>query len=133
MRRFASIGIAVVLAVVAGGLSPWLGAEQSLDTIIIDAGYDKQTKIAIVPFQQGPELSHLQPLSDIVGFDLARSGQFAPADDENMLSYPTSRDEVFFRDWRILGVEYLVIGRTSIDSSVVIFSLLMRLPVTSRS
>lgn len=90
-------------------------AEQSLDTIIIDAGYDKQTKIAIVPFKQGPELAHLQPISDIVSFDLARSGQFAPADDENMLSYPSTKEEVFFRDWRILGVEYLVIGQTSVD------------------
>jgi TolB protein len=90
-------------------------AEQSLDTIIIDAGYDKQTKIAIVPFQQGPELAHLQPISDIVSFDLARSGQFAPADDENMLSYPRTKEEVFFRDWRILGVEYLVIGNTKTD------------------
>jgi TolB protein len=90
-------------------------AAQSLDTIIIDAGYDKQTKIAIVPFAQGPELAQLQPISDIVSFDLARSGQFAPADDENMLSYPRSKAEVFFRDWRILGVEYLVIGKTSTD------------------
>ena len=90
-------------------------ADQSLDTIIIDAGYDKQTKIAIVPFSQGPELAHLQPISDIVSFDLARSGQFAPADDENMLSYPRTKAEVFFRDWRILGVEYLVIGRTTTD------------------
>ncbi len=92
-----------------------LHAAQSLDTIIIDAGYDKQTKIAVVPFSQGPELAHLAPLSDIIDYDLARSGQFAPSDDENMLSYPTTRKEVFFRDWRILGVEYLVIGRTSLD------------------
>jgi len=91
-------------------------AEQSLDTIIIDAGYDKQTKIAIVPFRQGPEFSKEQPMADIVAFDLARSGQFAPIESDNMLSRPTSVQEVFFRDWRVLGVEYLVIGRTGIDS-----------------
>ena len=115
MRRCESIGYVVVLALALGGAPPWLWAEQSLDTIIIDAGYDKQTKIAVVPFRQGPELANLQPLSDIIDFDLARSGQFAPSDDENMLSYPTTREEVFFRDWRILGVEYLVIGRTGVD------------------
>jgi len=90
-------------------------AEQSLDTIIIDAGYDKQTKIAVVPFRSPPELSAEQPMSDIISFDLARSGQFAPAEEENMLSYPTSSREVYFRDWRVLGVEYLVIGQASID------------------
>jgi TolB protein len=92
-------------------------AADSLDTIIIDTGYDKQTSIAIVPFRQGPEFSRLQPFSEIVEFDLARSGQFAPAARDNMLSYPTKRKEVFFRDWRILGVEYLVIGRTGVDST----------------
>ncbi|MYF50903.1 MAG: hypothetical protein F4220_12230, partial [Gammaproteobacteria bacterium] len=49
------------------------GAE-SLDSIIIDAGYDQQTKIAVVPFRAGPEFGDLEPLSDIIAFDLARSG-----------------------------------------------------------
>jgi len=84
---------------------------ESLDTIIIDKGYDKQTKIAIVPFLQGADLNGAPSLADIVSADLARSGQFAPLEQGNMLSYPTSQDQVFYRDWRILGVEYLVIGR----------------------
>lgn len=87
-----------------------LGAE-SLDSIIIDAGYDKQTKIAVAPFRAGPEFADLERLEDIVAFDLSRSGQFAPEDRSNMLSFPTERKEVFFRDWRILGVEYLLLGR----------------------
>ena len=76
----------------------------SLDTIIIDAGYDKQTSIAIVPFSQGPEFDGLQPLSEIIEFDLARSGQFAPMARDNMLSLPSRQQDVFFRDWRVLGV-----------------------------
>ena len=92
-------------------------AADSLDTIIIDAGYDKQTSIAIVPFSQGPEFDGLQPLSEIVEFDLARSGQFAPTARDNMLSFPSKREDVFFRDWRVLGVEYLVIGQTVIDTT----------------
>ena len=87
-----------------------LGAE-SLDSIIIDAGYDKQTKIPVAPFRAGPEFADLDRLEDIVAFDLSRSGQFAPEDKSNMLSFPTERKEVFFRDWRILGVEYLLLGR----------------------
>ncbi|MCY4215041.1 MAG: Tol-Pal system protein TolB, partial [Gammaproteobacteria bacterium] len=90
------------------------GAE-SLDSIIIDAGYDRQTRIAVVPFRAGPEFGDLEPLSDIIGFDLARSGQFAPTERGNMLSLPAERAEVFFRDWRILGVEYLLIGRVAAE------------------
>lgn len=89
----------------------------SLDTIIIDAGYDKQTTIAVVPFLQGPEFDGQQSMAEIVEFDLARSGQFAPTARDNMLSYPTRREDVFFRDWRVLGVEYLVIGRTAVDTA----------------
>ncbi len=88
-------------------------AAESLDTIIIDAGYDKQTRIAVVPFKQGPEFDSMQPLSEIVGFDLSRSGQFAPLPRDNMLSLPSDPSEVFFRDWRILGVEYLLLGTTT--------------------
>ena len=94
-------------------LAGWPGAQESLDTIVIDAGYDKQTSIAIVPFRQAPELAGQDPIDEIVAFDLARSGQFEPVERRNMLSFPTERSEVFFRDWRILKTEYLVIGRVS--------------------
>lgn len=106
--------VGLVVAVLLG--PAWLSAAESLDTIIIDTGYDKQTRIAVVPFRQGPEFAKQQQMSDIVSFDLARSGQFSPLDMENMLSFPTSRGEVFFRDWRVLGVEYLVIGTTAVDA-----------------
>ncbi len=88
-------------------------AAESLDTIVIDAGYDQQTKIAIVPFRRAPELAGQDDMAEIIAFDLQRSGQFAPVERRNMLSFPTERKEVFFRDWRILGAEYLVIGRAA--------------------
>ena len=80
----------------------------SLDTIIIDRGVDEPIRIAIAPFRT--DVSTPQALGDIVSFDLARSGQFDPLASENMLSHPKSRQEVFFRDWRILQAAYLVIG-----------------------
>ena len=85
-------------------------AAETLDTIIIDSGYDRQTKIAIVPFGQGQEFGNLQPIADIVAADLSRSGQFAPLTKQNLLSYPTQAKDVFMRDWRVLGVEYVVVG-----------------------
>ena len=86
--------------------SPALGAGEK---IIIDQGYDNQTRIAVVPFEStGPDDAGIAP---IVSFDLARSGQFDPLPTENMLSLPTRPEQVFFRDWRVLGIEYVVIGR----------------------
>ncbi len=79
--------------------------------IEIDRGYDNPKKIAIVPFGMSANLQGVEDPSGVVSFDLARSGQFAPVGAENMLSLPSQPNEVFFRDWRILGVEYLVIGR----------------------
>lgn len=105
----------LVVGVLLAFFAAWTHGAESLDTIIIDAGYDKQTRIAVVPFRQGPQFAKRQQMADIVGFDLARSGQFAPLEVENMLSFPTERAEVFFRDWRVLGVEYLVIGTTAVN------------------
>lgn len=81
----------------------------ALDTIIIDQGYDDPTRIAVVPFDTLDSTD--AGIAEIVSFDLARSGQFDPLPRENMLSYPARAEDVFFRDWRILGIEYVVIGR----------------------
>ena len=83
----------------------------TLDPILIDRGVDEPTRIAVVPFRMDAGLADVTNGSDIIAFDLARSGQFSPMEVENMLSYPTQRSEVFFRDWRILKVAYLVTGR----------------------
>ena len=82
----------------------------AFETIIIDQGYDNQTKIAIVPFGTSDPGGDAG-IADIIAFDLQRSGQFDTLESENMLSLPTRPDQVFFRDWRILGTEYVVIGR----------------------
>ena len=95
----------------------------SLDTIIIDQGQDDPVRIAVVPFKMDSDLSEQINLSDIIAFDLVRSGQFQPLANENMLSFPSDRDNVFFRDWRILKTDYLLIGRASlsIDKKVSVF------------
>lgn len=81
----------------------------ALDTIIIERGYDNPTRIAVVPFETLDSTD--AGIAEIVSFDLARSGQFDPLPRENMLSFPARSEDVFFRDWRILGIEYVVIGR----------------------
>lgn len=85
------------------------GHALALEKIIIDRGYDDPTRIAIVPFETLDSTD--AGIAEIVSFDLARSGQFDPLPRESMLSFPSRADQVFLRDWRILGIEYVVIGR----------------------
>jgi len=81
--RYCLFGAVALLLAVGQGV-----AQESLDTIVIDAGYDTQTKIAVVPFRRSPELAGKDPIDEIVAFDLARSGQFAPVERRHMLSFP---------------------------------------------
>ncbi len=99
----------------------WINA--TLDTIIIDQGQDDPVKVAVVPFKMSGDLEEAVNLSDIIAFDLIRSGQFDPLPSENMLSLPSNAREVFFRDWRILKTDYLVIGgATEVgDSKISVF------------
>ncbi len=86
-------------------------------TIQIDRGYDNPKKIGVVPFGVGAGVQGVENPNAIIAFDLARSGQFAPTPPENMLSMPTTPKDVLFRDWRVLGVEYVVIGRTEVAAN----------------
>ena len=99
----------------------WINA--TLDTIIIDQGQDNPVKVAVVPFKMSGDLEEAVNLSDIIAFDLIRSGQFDPLPSENMLSLPSNAQEVFFRDWRILKTDYLVIGGATEagDSKISVF------------
>ena len=87
-----------------------------LDTIIIDQGVDDPIRIAVVPFALSEDLDSAYNLAKLIRFDLARSGQFDPVAPENMLSYPSTQDAVFFRDWRILQTAYLVIGQAQTNA-----------------
>ena len=69
------------------------------------------TKIAIVPFQNKGRAVQ-QDIAAVIEADLTRGGQFSVLDRHDMLSSPSHDDEVHFRDWRALGVDYLLIGRS---------------------
>lgn len=76
--------------------------------IEITQGMDNPTPVAIVPFAGSAGLS--ENITEIVSSDLRRSGFFRPIPPTDMLSLPVKEQDVFYRDWRILGAEYLVIG-----------------------
>lgn len=93
-------------------------AEDSELVIEITSGVDQQTKIAVVPFQWGGIGLLPESVDEIVSADLYRTGQFRPLSRESMLNRPVKKENIVFGDWRLIGVEYIVIGRltASVDA-----------------
>jgi TolB protein len=97
-----------VVVSVATFLSPVARAELVIE---ITQGIDNPTVIAISPFAwEGPGLAP-EDVAFVIQNDLYRSGQFAPVARENMLGTPSRDEDIFFRDWRMVNAQYLLIGR----------------------
>ena len=84
--------------------------------IEINQGVENPTPIAVVPFAWQGVGAPPEDAAQIVDSDLARSGQFSPVSRRDMLSYPSRESELFFRDWRAISAEYVLIGRVSVGS-----------------
>ena len=79
--------------------------------IEITRGIDNPTPIAVVPFGWSGAGTSPEDVARIIDGDLARSGQFSPVSRRDMLSYPTRGSELYFRDWRAISSDYVLIGR----------------------
>ncbi len=90
-------------------LTCWMSSALAEFTIEITQGVDNPTRIAISPITLGGKALP-EDISKIVSADLDRSGLFSSIPRQNMLSFPARESDVYFRDWRILGTEYLVVG-----------------------
>ncbi|MDX1810634.1 MAG: Tol-Pal system beta propeller repeat protein TolB [Gammaproteobacteria bacterium] len=80
-------------------------------TIEITEGVEDALPIAIVPFKWTGEGQPPEDIAGIVAADLKRSGQFAPLSEKDMLAKPSSPREVHFKNWRMLDIPNLVIGK----------------------
>ena len=80
-------------------------------SIQITQGGDDPIPIAVVPFfmDSGSVLS--EDVAQIVRNDLEQVGEFRALPLSNMISLPDEEQEVFYRDWRILAQDYLLIGK----------------------
>jgi TolB protein len=78
--------------------------------IEVTQGVDDAVRIAAVPFAWRGSGRLPQEVTDVVNSDLTLSGRFYALPVGQMLSLPSEAKDVFFRDWRLLNVEYLVIG-----------------------
>lgn len=79
-------------------------------TIEITKGSQTAVPIAVVPFGQQGSIGNVK-LSDVVDSDLGGSGFFKTLPEEDMLTKPTDPERVNFKDWQVLGQDYMVIGQ----------------------
>ena len=79
-------------------------------TIEITRGSDSALPIAVVPFVNKTGLPISQDVSLIIANDLQRSGDFQTLPVGRMLSLPESMSQVHYRDWRMLGQSYVLVG-----------------------
>tara|TARA_Y100000782_G_scaffold33583_1_gene37349 strand:+ start:6847 stop:8154 length:1308 start_codon:yes stop_codon:yes gene_type:complete len=91
-------------------LSSWSSAESDL-AIEITKGIDEPTPVAVVPFAWDGNSALKEDVAKIVSADLGRTGLFKMMSPQNMLSFPSKEDQVYFRDWRVSKTEFLIIGR----------------------
>lgn len=90
------------------GILGWGCAHAALD-ITVTGGQAAAQPIAVVPFQTAPGATF--DVAQIVQDDLASSGLFKPLNRTDMLEKPSDPSQVNYRDWRVLGMNNIVIGQ----------------------
>lgn len=100
----------VIQRVFIGLLVTMLASNAYSELIIrVTQGNDKPTILAVAPVAySGSSLP--EDISRIVEADLERSGLFKAISRRNMLAFPSKAKDVYYRDWRMLGAEYLVVA-----------------------
>lgn len=102
--RFSRFLAAMVMLVLAS-------ASANAELLIrITEGADSALPIAVVPFAENGQIPLGDKVSTIVQSDLSMSGEFRTLPPSKMLSLPSKREEVFFRDWKMLGQRYVLVG-----------------------
>ncbi|MEO0971561.1 MAG: Tol-Pal system beta propeller repeat protein TolB [Pseudomonadota bacterium] len=79
--------------------------------IEITKGEANATPVAIVPFAAKDSDGLGLDVASVIDADLARSGRFSPLPRGDMLTRPSTGTQVDFSDWRLLGVDAMVVGR----------------------
>src|SRR5690554_2056699 len=78
--------------------------------IRITEGANAAIPVAVVPFAESGAMPSGDKVSSIVQADLTMSGEFRPLEPSKMLSLPSKGSDVYFRDWRMLGQRYVLVG-----------------------
>lgn len=84
---------------------------QAKMTIEITEGTESSVPIAVVPFAwRGTEEKAPVDISGIINADLSRSGYFKTLSQQDMLTQPSREEDIRFRNWQVLGQDYILIG-----------------------
>ena len=80
--------------------------------IEITKGVKAAVPIAVVPFSwQSSSGQSATDFASVIQADLTRSGFFKTLVEEDMLTKPTLVENVRYRNWKVLGQDYLLIGQ----------------------
>ncbi len=80
-------------------------------TIEITEGTESSVPIAVVPFAwKGGSGKPPMDISGIINSDLGRSGYFKTLPKQDMLTQPSLAADIRFRNWQVLGQDYMLIG-----------------------
>jgi TolB protein len=93
------------------------GVAQARLTIEITGGVEAAQPIAVVPFGVSDGLIPREDVAGIIAADLVRSGKFRAMPSREMLAMPSTPEEVDLRDWSLLNMNSLVIGRVEQEGS----------------
>jgi len=85
--------------------------------IEITKGSDDALPIAVVPFTNRTAGALPADIARIIDANLLRSGDFVTLPTNKMLSLPDQSNDVHFRDWRMLGQRFVLVGQVSSDAS----------------
>lgn len=77
----------------------------------VTQGVSEPSPVAVVPFGWSGSAALSEDVAKVVEQDLGRSGFFSTLPRESMLSFPTREGDVYYRDWRVSGADYLLTGR----------------------
>ena len=75
----------------------------------ITQGTEDPYRVAILKFEGDQKVSN--DIDKIIRNNLKRSGEFNLFANEDLLTLPTNETEVIFNDFKILNIDYLVIGK----------------------
>ena len=92
----------------------------------ITKGSEDPFKVAMIPFAGNSSVS--KKLNEVIRNDLRRTGEFSLLDERLLLPLEIENEEINYQDWRLLGMDYLLVGnivkeKNSIDVSYEIYDI----------
>lgn len=73
--------------------------------------------LAVVPFQNSNKFTDL---AKVISGNMELTGEFSTIDRSAMLALPGPNDTIYYRDWRSIGAEYVIVGGIQEDSEGVL-------------